>query len=253
MRAVPCDVIRFDDAARLADGAAAEVLRLAAEAIAARGRFRVALAGGSTPRDAYAALARLGSAAGADWSRFEVWFGDERVVPVDHPDSNAGMALRAWLRPAGVPARNVVRPRTELGDAAGVAAEYEAALRTAFRLDLDGVPTFDLVLLGLGADGHTASWFPGLPSLRHSGRLVAAVCAERSPSWRVTLTPRVVNAARHVRFLVRGADKAPALAALLADDGDATRTPARLVRPVAGDLAVLCDAAAAPAPVGALP
>lgn len=220
--------------------AAADVIRsAAADAVRERGRFTLALAGGSTPRAVYSLLS-------ADrtfpWSNTEFCFGDERAVPPDHPDSNARMVRQTLLREDLAPPERVHRIRAELPPAEA-AADYEQVLRALFAGAT--LPRFDLILLGLGADGHTASLFPGSPALHERSRWVADNWAPALGVHRVTLTLGVLNAAAAVLFLVSGRDKAAALRATLAADGDDAATPARAIRPANGSLRYLVDADAA--------
>jgi 6-phosphogluconolactonase len=165
----------YPDPAGLTRAAAAEFLRLAVEAIQAGGRFTVALAGGSTPRDAYALLAEDPSLRSqVPWDRTHCFWGDERPVPPDHADSNFRMAGEAMLSKVPIPPENVHRIRGECPDAALAAEEYERTLREFCRLAKGAFPRFDLVFLGLGRDGHTASLFPGAPALRERRRLVVS-------------------------------------------------------------------------------
>ena len=237
----------------LARAAAEDFLRTVDESIAARGRFTVALSGGSTPRALYRLLAsgdepyhRL-----IPWDSVHFFWGDERHVPPDHPDSNYRMAREALLDHVPVPAVNVHRIRGEAPDAAVAAAAYEEELRGFFQPAPGEAPRFDLVLLGLGPEGHTASLFPGSPALHETGRWVAAPWVEAHHTFRVTLTPPVLNAAARVVFLVSGADKAAALRAVIDFEGDSEgerdvdRYPAQVVRPAAGTLLWLVDRAAA--------
>ena len=205
-----------------------------------RGAFFLALAGGSTPRRAYEefALAR------ADWPRWQLFFGDERCVPLEHPDSNERMARAAWLARVPLPPANLHRVRTELGTPERVASDYEAELRRSFP-PAEPVPVFDLVLLGLGPDGHTASLFPGSAAVRERRRLVAPVVdAPKPPRERVTLTFPVLEAARALLVLVSGADKATALAAVLSEGEPSEELPARRLRRARGALTWLADRAA---------
>jgi 6-phosphogluconolactonase len=197
---------------------------------------QIVFTGGSTPRGAYARCAERD----ADWSAATVWFSDERMVPPDHPDSNFGMAAQALLSRLSKPP-TVVRMQGELG-ADAAAGAYEALLRE--RLGSD--PRFDLILLGVGPDGHTASLFPGKPELDELGRFAAPVPhAGMEPQVpRVTLTFPVLNGAREVDFLVAGADKADAVARAFGEPPDA-EAPASRVRPPAGSLFVYLDEAAA--------
>jgi 6-phosphogluconolactonase len=223
-RAARGELVVVPDAAALAVEAARRVRAAADEACARHGTFALALAGGSTPRASYARLARE---PGVDWTRWHVFFGDERLVPPDHADSNERMARAAWLDQVALPAANVHRVRTELGPSAA-AADYEAELRRALPAGPDGVPELDLVLLGLGPDGHTASLFPGSPALAERTRLVTAVHdAPKPPRERVTLTFPVLEAARALIVLVAGADKARALAAAISNQAAEPEVVAR--------------------------
>jgi 6-phosphogluconolactonase len=229
--------------ADVAAEAAAEVAARAAEAVAARGAFTLALSGGSTPRALYALLADPARAFAArmPWGSTQILFGDERHVPPGHADSNFRMAREALLARVPVPAENVHRIRGELPDAAEAAAEYASELRAV----LGGVPEIDLVLLGLGEDGHTASLFPGSPALDERERWVAAPWVERLGAFRITLTLPVLERAREVLFLVAGAAKAAALQSALQGSRGAEPVPAARVRPRDGRLLWLADSAAA--------
>jgi 6-phosphogluconolactonase len=235
------DVRTYPDPASLARAAAEHFVTLAAEAIAARGRVAVALSGGSTPRATYALLATEEFAAQLDWSRVHVFWGDERCVPPDHPDSNVRLARETLLDHVPLPAGNVHRIHGEVEPEAAAQA-YAAELRAFFGTQW---PSFDLVLLGMGNDGHTASLFPGSAALRETARPVVAVRAEYQdrPAHRVTLTPPAINAARQVLFLVAGAAKAETLQAVL--EGPAGRFPAQRIRPTSGRLTWQVDIEAA--------
>ncbi len=241
------------DAAALADGAARAIVQTAQEAAAARGRFMLALSGGATPRDTYTRLAAPPHGAEMPWDRTWVFFGDERCVPPDHPDSNYRVAHETLLAKVPVPESQVFRMRGEAEDAEAAAAEYAKTLATAFGCRRGELPRFDLVLLGLGLDGHTASLFPGSPALKEVFRPVAAVHASAAViPQRLTLTLPVLNAARCVVFLVSGAEKAKAVKAAL---GDAPATaapgtpagaaPARAIQPADGRLVWMLDRPAA--------
>jgi len=223
----------FEDAESLAAAAAASFAARAREAVKTRGRFLAALSGGSTPRRLYAILAE--GREDVPWDRTWLVTGDERNVPPDHPDSNFGMIRSTLLSKVPVPASQVLRFVTEISTPEKTATAFEASLRA-------DVPRFDLVLLGLGADGHTASLFPGSPALGACERLAVAVRVEKLDAWRLTLTLPTLNAGREIVFLVAGDDKAEALRRVLA--GDLT-APAAHVRPVDGRLTFLVDRAAA--------
>jgi 6-phosphogluconolactonase len=234
----------FEDPRALAQAAAGEFRARAEAAIARAGRFTVALSGGTTPRLLFDELATepyrsLG------WERVHVFWADERAVPPDHPASNFGAADRALLVPVGVPAANVHRMRGEDAEPERAARDYEGTLRAFFGVSGGQAPRLDLVLLGMGPDGHTASLFPGSPALRERGRLVVAPRVERLGAWRITLTLPVLDAARCVIFSVAGADKAPTLARVLEGPRDPDALPAQAVAPQEGELVWLVDAAAA--------
>ncbi len=225
----------LDALARLA---ADRVRALAGDALAARGRFRIALAGGSTPRALYAHLA---AARDLDWLRTDVFFGDERSVGPDDPQSNFRMARETLLVPAGVPPENVRRLRGEDPDLDAAARDYEAALGGA------AAPPLDLVLLGMGGDGHTASLFPGTAALDESARLCVAVDVPQLATRRLTLTYPVLSGARDVLFLVAGADKADTLRDVLGPARDARRWPSQVLlrRTEPRPALLFCDRAAA--------
>lgn len=225
------------DADALMADAALRVATLGEYAIARHGRFRWALSGGTTPRKLYALLARPPLVRRIDWSRVEFFWGDERCVPPDHADSNYRTAREALLDLVQPDPAHIHRVRGE--DAPeSAAASYEAELRRAFELpEGSAPPSFDLIMLGMGADGHTASLFPGSPLLEETRRWVAA------DHNRVTLTLPVLNAAAHVLFVVSGADKAQRLAEVLA--GPDSGLPAQRVRPSHGKLEWAVDGAAA--------
>jgi len=225
--------------------AAARFQRLAADRIAAAGRFSVALSGGSTPRAFYRLLGEPPFREAVDWPRVHLFWGDERFVPADHPDSNYRLAQEALIGSVPIPAANVNPMPTESSDPHTAAAQYEETLRRFFAPPEGEPPRFDLVLLGLGADGHTASLFPGSPALDEDGRLVVAVYVPKLDAWRLTLTPPVLRSARHTVFLVSGSDKASVLREVLEGPYEPRRLPAQLVRPEAGELTWLLDEAAA--------
>jgi 6-phosphogluconolactonase len=226
--------------------AAAEIFADAAvEAVRARGRFTVALAGGSTPRGAYELLAREPLRGRIPWSNVHVFWGDERHVPPDHPDSNYRMAREALLAHVPLPEGNVHRIPAENSGASVAAAAYEQTLLGVFATSAGKAPRFDLILLGMGPDGHTASLFPGGRALKERERLAVAEHVECVGGWRITLTLPVLNAAAQVVFLVTGAEKAAALATVLGPEGARSRLPAALVRPPEGRLSWLVDGPAA--------
>jgi 6-phosphogluconolactonase len=236
-------VFVFDDAESVARGAAARIAELARESIISRGLFAVALAGGSTPRGVYELLAGEDFREGIDWPNVHVFFGDERMVPPDHAESNYRMANEALLSRVPVPPENVHRI-DGVGDAAANASAYEYEMRGLFGEDA-AWPRLDHVLLGMGDDGHTASLFPGTAALNEQRLWVAPNWVEKLGAWRVTLTAPAINAARHVTFFVTGAGKAARLREVLKGGRDAARLPSQLIRPSDGTLEWLVDRAAA--------
>ncbi len=242
--AVQPEVRVVDGPEALARAAAEEWRARARAAVAESGRFAVALAGGETPRALYALLADPAAPYrdGLPWERTHVFFGDERNVPPDHPGSNHGTARDALLARVPLPRVNVHRIVGE-GDAEDAARAYEGDLRAFF----GHRPRFDLVLLGMGADGHTASLFPGSPALEEASRLVVATAAPAGGGRRITLTLPALEAAAAVLFLVSGASKAPALSRVLSGGRGGEVLPAARVRPLDGTVLWLVDRAAASA------
>ncbi|MEO8090536.1 MAG: 6-phosphogluconolactonase [Gemmatimonadales bacterium] len=212
----------------------------AAEAIAASGRFTVALAGGSTPRAAYRLLATDIFVRRVDWARVQVLWGDERCVPPDDPRSNYRMAREALLDRVPIPPGNIHRILGE-DEPPQAVAEYERLLRDL----LGGNQGLDLILLGLGDDGHTGSLFPGQAALREKARWVVADYVAAAAMWRITLTPVVINAARDVSFIVSGAAKAECLREVIKGPFAPQSLPAQIVDPAPGHLTWLVDEAAA--------
>jgi len=232
----------FADAAEVARAAAGRFAELAARSVAERGAFSVALAGGNTPRSVYELLAGSEFSEKIDWPSVHVFFGDERAVPPDDAESNYRMASEALLSRVRVPPANVHRMKGE-GDAAANARLYEDELRAFFG---DAAwPRFDLVMLGMGDDGHTASLFPSTAALEERRAWVAANWVEKLGAWRVTLTAPAVNAARNVLFLVTGAGKAARLREVLRARRDPARLPSQLISPADGALEWFADRAAA--------
>ena len=227
--------------------AADEFTRAAREAVAARGRFSVALAGGTTPRGAYALLAEDDARQPAQplpWDKIHLFFGDERNVPPDHQDSNYKMVREALLSRIVIPEYNIHRIEGEL-EPQEAADAYQELLQEFFALRPGELPQFDLILLGMGSDGHTASLFPGSAALAETTRLVAANWVEKFRAFRITLTFPVLNHAAEVLFLVSGADKAEMLRNVLEGDPSGAAYPAQRVRPEAGRLLWYADQAAA--------
>ncbi len=214
---------------------------MTAAALAATGAFRVSLSGGSTPKALYELLASAEFVGRFPWERVHWYWGDERFVPYDHPDSNFRMTREAMLARAPIPPENINPVPTD-GDPDAAAARYERTLQTAYGATaLDPArPLFDLTLLGLGSDGHTASLLPGEPVLEERRRWVAAVSHGR-PEVRITMTYPAIDSSRQVAFLVVGQEKAPIMGEIRGGD---SQVPAARVRPV-GDLVWFLDRAAA--------
>jgi 6-phosphogluconolactonase len=237
-------VRRFGDLDALSHAAADDLAAIVHAAVAERGRCSLALSGGSTPRRLFSLLAVRGDAA-LPWGSVDLWWGDERTVPPDHADSNYRMARETLIDPLGLAASRVHRMAGEVPDHDAAALAYERALVAA----LGTPPVLDYLLLGMGPDGHTASLFPGSPALDETARWVVANPVTsplvHGSTTRLTLTAPAINAARHVRFLVAGADKAPALAQVLGGPRDPHRYPSQLIAPTSGDLVWLVDDAAA--------
>jgi 6-phosphogluconolactonase len=199
------------DAEEIARAAARFFVDWAWQAIARDGRFHVALSGGATPRSFYRLLATSEFRAQIDWPRVHLFWGDERAVAPEHPDSNYGMARRELLVRVPIPGGNVHRMEADDPNIGRAAHNYETALRRHVPLDPQGLPTFHLVLLGLGADGHVASLFPGSRLLRETTRWVSTPLVPKLGERRMTLTLPVLEAAQRVLFLVAGSEKAPVL------------------------------------------
>jgi 6-phosphogluconolactonase len=234
------------DANSIAQTAAAEFLQLAGGAVREKGSFSVALAGGSTPKALYGLLAGNPLLqAKVPWSKIQFFFGDERHVPPDHPESNFRMAKEAMFDKAPINPEQVHRIKAEKRNAAEAAVQYEDDLRASFRLAADQLPGFDLVLLGMGPEGHTASLFPGTKALQEERRLVVSNWVGKLYTDRITLTPPVLNNAARVIFMVHGEEKAPALKAVLEGPYEPEQLPAQLIRPKLGKVLWLVDPSAA--------
>jgi 6-phosphogluconolactonase len=230
------------DADEAARAAALEIFHAAADAIGNRGVFRIALSGGTTPVRLFRALAEPPCRDRPDWARTQFFFVDERCVPPDHERSNYRLAKELLFDPLGVPAEHVFRMRGE-DDPRHAAAEYESVLEREFG-GQDSVPRFDFILLGLGADGHTASLFPGTCALEERDRTVVANWVPKQNEWRLTLTLPVLNASRWDVFLVTGAEKSGVVAKAVGRESS-RELPASLVRPDRGSLIWILDEAAA--------
>lgn len=235
------------DANAVAQTAADEFVKLAREAIQRKGTFMVALSGGSTPKALYSLLAeRTQNHIGPEvpWAQIHLFWGDERHVSPDHADSNYRMAYEAMISKVPIPAQSVHRVHAENKDAAAAAAEYDETLVKVFNLSDKQLPRFDLILLGMGPDGHTASLFPGSSGVQELSKRVVANWVQKFNSFRITFTRPVLNNGAEVLLLVSGADKAPALSEVMGA-GDPNTYPVKYVQPTGGKLIWLLDKAAA--------
>jgi 6-phosphogluconolactonase len=226
--------------------AAVEFLQRARSAIQGSGQFTVALSGGSTPRSLYALLA---TQADVPWDKIRFFFSDERHVPPDNPDSNFRMTNESLFSQlhgnVTIPKENIFRVPAEIPDADTAAQSYEQTLRQFFHLEDDALPRFDLILLGMGPDGHTASLFPGTAALHEDDRLVTANWVEKFKTWRITFTYPVLNNAAAVLFMATGTEKQEALMQVLQGKPDMETYPAQGIKPTNGSLIWLVDQAAA--------
>jgi 6-phosphogluconolactonase len=232
--------------------AATGIVDAARGAVAARGEFTIALSGGSTPRLLYELLATPAISSDLPWQDVHVFWGDERHVPPDHPESNYRMAREALLDHVPIPEKNVHRMLAELPNASTAALAYVDELRRSFgledRADVAGpgaLPRFDLILLGMGEDGHTASLFPQSPALRENKALVVANPVEKLATTRITVTYPVINNAARVWFLVAGGSKAQILKDVLEGEYQPDVLPSQAVNPIDGELVFLLDSTAA--------
>ena len=240
----PPEVRKLTTPQDLFQAAAEEIVRAANAAVAERGRFTIALSGGSTPRNLYTLLA-TNARSTLPWAQMFFFWSDERHVPPNDPESNYRMAEETMLSKIPVLPGNVFRVPAENPDAAAAAEAYEQTLRKFFALEAGQFPRFDMILLGLGPDGHTASLFPETAALRETARLVVANWVEKMKTSRITFTLPVLNVARCVAFLVSGADKAPILREVLEGNAPGEKYPSKLVQPSDGKLIWFVDRAAA--------
>lgn len=240
----PFELRRLTTPQDLFQAAAEEVIRAANDAVVKRGRFTIALSGGSTPKNLYTLIA-ANAGSSLPWERIFFFWGDERHVPPEDAESNYRMAKETLLSKVPVPTGNIFRVPAEIPDATAAGEAYEGTLQKFFALGLGEFPRLDLILLGMGPDGHTASLFPETAALQEKSRLVVANWVEKLKASRITLTLPVLNSARCVAFLVSGSDKATALREVLEGSGPAEKYPSKLVRPTDGKLIWFVDRAAA--------
>jgi 6-phosphogluconolactonase len=234
------------DAAALARRAAEYFVEMAQESVEVQGRARIALSGGSTPKAAFELLADRGQPwfNRMPWRQIDLFWVDERCVPPDHAESNYRMTREALLDRVPMLPEQIHRMEGELEPEAA-AARYESEIRNSFRLEGAELPRFDLVALGMGADGHTASIFPKTEAIYEMTRMVTANHVPQKDAWRLTLTWPVINHARSVFFIIGGADKAQVLKEVVEGERDLDRLPSQLIRPASGILTLLLDRDAA--------
>ena len=242
----PRHCIVFPTVENLLLEAASRIMGLVSKSVQEERGFYLVLAGGSTPKRLYEILADQIEKSGAIWNHVHIFFGDERCVKPDHPDSNFKMATDAFLSKVKLPDSHIHRLKGE-ADPATAALDYENEIRTAFGLVVGdcSIPSFDLVLLGMGADGHTASLFPETVALTERSKMVVANWAPRLSAYRLTMTPVILTRSARVFFLVTGADKAKRLSEVLEGPYCPNQTPAQLVSPDAGEITWFIDNAAA--------
>lgn len=233
----------FDDREQFDHAAARYIVQIANEALTAHDRFTIALSGGSTPKRLYGLLALEPYCNQIDWTRAEIFWGDERCVPPDDAESNYHLAYEVMLSKLPIPASHVHRIPADQSDRVAASAAYEQEMRRVF--GTDRVPSFDLIQLGLGPEAHTASLFPHQASLRETERLVMSVSVPKPPPARLTFTPPLLNAAKHILFLVTGAEKADAVQAVLEGEYQPDEYPAQIVHPTQGEVTWMLDTAAA--------
>jgi 6-phosphogluconolactonase len=232
----------YASAEGVAQAAAELFVRTSQGAIRKRGRFAVALSGGSTPKRTYELLAKPEFSRSVDWNRVHLFWGDERYVAHDDPSSNFRMTREALLSSIAIPAENIHAVPTELTPPEAAASAYEAEIRRVIG-ETPTLPRFDLIYLGLGTNGHTASLFPHSPILKEQARLVAADFVAELDRWRISMTFPLLNSSERVAFLVAGADKAQVMRDVLVGPLDPERLPAQSISP-RGELLYLADVAA---------
>ena len=227
----------------LSHEAAQYIVRLANQAIVTHGRFTFALSGGNTPKELYGLLATEPYRSQIDWNAVEIFWSDERCVPPDNPESNYAMAEQVLLSKVSIPADHVHRMPADQSDREAASEEYTQEMQLVF--GTHGIPSFDLIQLGMGPEGHTASLFPHQPSLYVTDRLVMPVSVPKPPPDRLTFTPPILNAAKNVLFLVTGTEKAHAVYEVIEGPYEPDEYPAQIVRPPHGEVTWMLDTTAA--------
>lgn len=233
----------YPDIDTISQEAARYAVRVASESITTHGRFTLALAGGSTPKKFYGLLASAPYRDQIDWALTEIFWSDERCVPLDSEDSNYHLAQEVLLSKVPLSATQIHRMPADADDRDQASLTYTQEIQRIF--GTNGIPSFDLIQLGMGPEGHTASLFPHQASLQEQSRLVMPVTVPKPPPPRLTFTPLLLNAATHVLFLVTGQDKADALQAVLEGEYNPNEYPAQIIRPTQGEVTWMLDPAAA--------
>lgn len=233
----------YSDVDTLSQEAARYVVRVASESITTHGRFTLALAGGSTPKKLYGLLASEPYRDQIDWALTEIFWSDERCVPPDNEESNYHLAQEALLSKVPISAAQIHRMPADTEDREQASLTYIQEIQRVF--GTNGIPSFDLIQLGMGPEGHTASLFPHQASLHEQSRLIMPVTVPKPPPPRLTFTPPLLNAAAHILFLVAGQDKADALQAVLEGEHNPDEYPAQIIRPTQGEVTWMLDPAAA--------
>jgi 6-phosphogluconolactonase len=236
-------IATFPDTDTLSHEAARYIVQTAQAAIAAYGRFTFALSGGNTPKKLYGLLGSETYRTQIDWARVEIFWSDERCVPPESEDSNYRMAKEVLLDRAPIPPAQVHRIQAEITDRDAASLAYTQEMQRVF--SGESIPAFDLIQLGMGPEGHTASLFPHQASLHEQQRLVMPVTVPKPPPPRLTFTPPLLNAAHRILFLVTGADKAEAVQAVIEGPYQPDEYPAQIVRPHTGEVTWMFDSAAA--------
>ncbi|MBX7170680.1 MAG: 6-phosphogluconolactonase [Pyrinomonadaceae bacterium] len=235
------EIKTFENVEKINKFAAEKFVEIAKDSIEKRGRFTVALSGGSTPKKLYALLATEPFRSQIEWQKVQFFFGDERFVPKDSDESNFRMANEALFSKVEIPAENIHRFLTENGDAKTVAELMEREIRDVFKLKENEFPNFDLVFLGMGADGHTASLFPETAALKENQRIVTENYVPKFETFRLTFTFPTINHARNIIFLIAGADKTETLHEVLHGEFQPEKLPSQAVKPINGNLLILTD------------
>ena len=235
----------FSDCPSLFQAVADHVIEQGTQTIKAKGTFSIALSGGSTPKSLYALLASTQYRSRLDWQRVEFFWGDERHVPPDHPESNYRMAYETLLSPLGIGANRIHRIHGENPEAGTAAVQYEQRIRSRLGNASLQTPQLDLILLGMGPDGHTASLFPGTEAVHENTKWVTAPWVEKFHAFRITMTPALINCAHQVTFMVSGKEKAQVLKAVLEGEYQPDILPSQIIRPQSGRLTWFLDQEAA--------